>query len=254
MPDANGTITFHSAPKTPVAEGQNLPLMRRDAYGRQEALMVDPSTGQRKYVLIPGQSEQHQPLIDQQRREMWDKFGAAGQLTGNTHNRYNPRQIGVMLMQFARGGHSGDTQDTQVAKAGALALRNIAARQKATGKPVPFEQQQAIGQQYANRFIPRPAQRRRPELPYDTMMRRGALGFGNQMQGAMGQMMGMNLANQQASLQRRAIGADYLHALAPVWQEQIRSSALARALGLGGGGGKQSKLEMTSNIGQRVRG
>jgi hypothetical protein len=43
-------------------------------------------------------------------------------------------------------------------------------------------------------------------------------GFGNQMQGAMNQMMLMNMANQNASINQRAIEA-------PIYQEQIRSDA-----------------------------
>lgn len=156
--------------------------------------------------------------------------------------------------------------------------------------------QQATTQQPQRHFIPRPnANRSRPQPFYGNMLiHRGHQGFGDQMHGAMGAMMGMNLSNQQASLARGQMGTDlkstYLNALAnlrgtqmnalaglrgtqmnalaglraaqfgamsPVWQEQIRASALAKALGMFGGGGKQQPgmaLNLTSNIGQNVRG
>lgn len=108
-------------------------------------------------------------------------------------------------------------------------------------------------------FVPRPGYNRagppatRPDMG-DTILRRGHLGFADQMQGAMSDMMTMNLNNQQASLRNKDMWLNYLlgrdQAAAQVEAEKIRAMALAAALG--GGGGHGGKPRMHSNIGQSI--
>ena len=103
------------------------------------------------------------------------------------------------------------------------------------------------------------------------LVSQGHMGFGNQLQGAMSQMAGMNLANQSASMNLRELAnqrqrdfwsarvgmmnanAGMMAAMAPVYQEQFRAQALAQALGMGNGGQRQRyPNRYTSNIGQGI--
>lgn len=52
----------------------------------------------------------------------------------------------------------------------------------------------------------------------------GYMNFGNQMQGAMNQMLAVNLANQQANLVNNQTRAQYEAARVPIEQEQIRQA------------------------------
>lgn len=101
--------------------------------------------------------------------------------------------------------------------------------------------------------------------PLDSMFTDAQRGYGNAMQGAMGQMAGMNLANQGASLHLRDLAAQQqrdfwgarigmMNAMAPVMQEQFRAQALAQILGMGSGGGPAANhpTRYTSNIGQGI--
>lgn len=145
----------------------------------------------------------------------------------------------------------------------AIAKREAAARAavRASGG-VDVTTQRAGGKAGLKRFpgphdadgpvIPRFYNKPRPPSPPslgDLLFARGHLGFAGQMQGAMGQMAGLNLANQQASLQNKALLASVLPAW---WQTQadlFRTAALARLLGKGGG---ENSPRYTSNIGQGI--
>ena len=101
--------------------------------------------------------------------------------------------------------------------------------------------------------------------PLDPMFTNAQQNFGGQMQGAMNQMAGMNLANQSASMNLRGmqnqrdvgLANAWAQAYGPVMAEQVRASALGQALGLGGGAAGGGKMQMgqpqyTSNIGQGI--
>lgn len=108
-------------------------------------------------------------------------------------------------------------------------------------------------------FVPRPSYNRAmthrmPPDMGDTILRRGHLGFADNLQGQMDRMLDVNLSNQQASLANKNMWLNYLlgrdQAAASVEAEKIRAMALAAALGSGGGHG--GKPRMMSNIGQSI--